>query len=204
MKRDSRDWTAIQEAYDAGATWRDVQTKFGVCNATLTWARQNRKLQCRTISDAQKLAWANGTQDATIYQTPEHRKKMAKFGGLKPRAGHCKHIKYTMRSGTVVDLQGTWELKFAVFLDDRKIEWERNRVGYRYTFGGKEHEYFPDFWIKELDIYVEVKGYETEKDRAKWKQFPFKLLVVKKQEIQDLTSWWNKQSYEIKKTPDSN
>jgi hypothetical protein len=51
---------------------------------------------------------------------------------------------------------------------------------------------------------VEVKGYETEKDRAKWKQFPFKLLVVKKQEIQDLTSWWNKQSYEIKKTPDSN
>ncbi len=184
------DWNECQRLYDTGKSWEEL-TECGFPHNAIEWARKNGKLNFRSMSESAKLAWKNGKQDAKIYQTAEHRKKMSKFGGLKPTAGRCKHIKYTMRNGTVVDLQGSWELKFVEFLDSQKIQWERNRIGYRYMFDGKKHEYFPDFRIPKFDVYIEVKGYETDKDRAKWKQFPFKLLIVKKQEIQDLTTWWN-------------
>lgn len=38
----------------------------------------------------------------------------------------------------------------------------------------------------EQDLYVEVKGYEAERDRAKWSVFPFKLMIVKKKEIDEI------------------
>jgi len=41
-----------------------------------------------------------------------------------------------------------------------------------------------------LEIYIEVKGYQTPKDDAKWKQFPKKLLIVKKKEIENLNYWF--------------
>ena len=63
-------------------------------------------------------------------------------------------------------------------------------MGYKYIFEGKEHSYFPDFVIENMDIYIEVKGYQTLKDDAKWNQFPKKLLVIKKNDIKDLDFWF--------------
>ena len=54
------------------------------------------------------------------------------------------------------------------------------------TFNNSEHLYFPDFYVKDLDLYIEVKGYETERDKVKWntcKNKGIKLLVLKKNEI---------------------
>jgi hypothetical protein len=36
--------------------------------------------------------------------------------------------------------------------------------------------------VKE-DIYVEVKGYENERDEAKWRDFPYKLIVLRKDDL---------------------
>jgi predicted nuclease of restriction endonuclease-like RecB superfamily len=49
-----------------------------------------------------------------------------------------------------------------------------------------DRTYFPDFYIESLDLYVEIKGYETERDRAKWFQFPHKLVVLKLDEINQI------------------
>lgn len=182
------DWSQAQVLIDDGMTWEDLRLN-GFTTKSLQWAVKNNKIKMRAKSEAQKLAWKNGKITASIYQTPEHRKIMSRFGGIRARAGRCSHIKYTKTDGTVVDLQGSWEVKLAEFLDHNKIDWERNRVGYKYVFDGKERNYFPDFFLPSFDVYVEVKGYETEKDGAKWKQFPFKLLIIKKEEIHDLTSW---------------
>ena len=43
--------------------------------------------------------------------------------------------------------------------------------------------YTPDFWVEELNGYLEIKGYETELDRCKWKQFSETLTVWKKKEL---------------------
>lgn len=43
---------------------------------------------------------------------------------------------------------------------------------FAYIFEGKERKYTPDFYLVDSDEYVEIKGYKTDKDAAKWEQFP--------------------------------
>ena len=42
--------------------------------------------------------------------------------------------------------------------------------------------YFPDFYLEDLNLYIEVKGYERERDLTKWKVVN-NLLVIKKSDI---------------------
>ena len=62
---------------------------------------------------------------------------------------------------------------------------ERPNKGFNYTWNGNR-TYFPDFYLPSLNLYVEVKGYETERDTAKWSQFPKKLFVIKAKEIKEI------------------
>jgi hypothetical protein len=189
-KYDTINWQPIQDAHDKGMGWKDIIQTMPITNAALAWARKNGKLQFRNKSESQKLAWKNGKQKAERYRTIEFRKKMSKWGGYKENAGRCAHLIYTKKDGTLVKIQGSWELKVAQFLDEKKIKWAKNKLGYKYFFDGKERSYFPDFVIEDMDVYIEVKGYETSKDTSKWKQFPKKLLVIRRNDIKDLEFWF--------------
>ena len=46
--------------------------------------------------------------------------------------------------------------------------------------------YIPDFYLPDTDEYIEVKGYETRRDAAKWAAFPHRLTVVKEADIRKL------------------
>ena len=54
--------------------------------------------------------------------------------------------------------------------------------GFKYEWNGIR-TYFPDFYLPDKNIYVEVKGYKTERDAAKWDQFPEQLLKILKDDI---------------------
>lgn len=84
-----------------------------------------------------------------------------------------------------VDLHGKWELRYAQYLDANHIIWERNTKQFPYMFNGKLRKYTPDFYLPETNQYVEVKGYTTQKDLAKWEQFPASetLIVLTKKEL---------------------
>lgn len=71
-----------------------------------------------------------------------------------------------------IDLDGTWELEYAKYLDSNNIEWKRPKERFEYIFENKIRHYTPDFYIVQGDTYIEIKGYKTKKDDAKWKQFP--------------------------------
>jgi hypothetical protein len=74
-----------------------------------------------------------------------------------------------------------------LYLDDNFISWKRNNKRFNYIkLDGKQATYCPDFWVEELDSYIEIKGYETELDRCKWSQFTEKLIVYKKKDLQDI------------------
>jgi hypothetical protein len=83
------------------------------------------------------------------------------------------HIEYNG-----IDLHGKWELEYARYLDDNQIEWKRPKDRFAYEFKGKTRWYTPDFYLVSSKEFVEIKGYETEKDRAKWAQFPATLIVL--------------------------
>lgn len=88
-----------------------------------------------------------------------------------------------------ISLHGSWELAYAKWLDDNEIRWERptlKTTSFSYTFEGKAKRYVPDFYLPDNDLYIEIKGYETEKDRAKWSAFPHKLRVIKGEELVSL------------------
>lgn len=75
-----------------------------------------------------------------------------------------------------------WELDFYKWCEKNNVNCVRNTTGFYYEFNGPR-TYYPDFYLPDISTYVEVKGRETEKDLAKWKYFKFKLIKVRKKEI---------------------
>jgi hypothetical protein len=91
-----------------------------------------------------------------------------------------KNMHYNYRG---INLHGSWELKYAKWLDENSIAWIRCKESFEYEYQGKRRRYTPDFYLPETDEYIEIKGYKTEKDDAKWSQFPsyrkLKILMAK-------------------------
>lgn len=86
-----------------------------------------------------------------------------------------------------VKFQGKWELAFYEYCLLNNISIVRSNEWFSYKWNG-ERKYFPDFYLSEYDVYIEVKGYETERDVAKWSQFPKKLCVIKQEQIAEISN----------------
>lgn len=91
--------------------------------------------------------------------------------------GRTKQITYND-----IKFQGQWELDFYMWCETNDISITRPTKWFDYEWDGNR-KYNPDFYLLDLDLYVEVKGYETDRDRAKWNQFPDALCIVKNKEI---------------------
>jgi hypothetical protein len=84
-----------------------------------------------------------------------------------------------------IKLQGQWEVDFYLWAKSQGLEPKRPTESFQYEWNGVRW-YHPDFYIESLDLYVEVKGYETDRDRAKWLTFPKNLLIIKAKEIKQI------------------
>ena len=99
---------------------------------------------------------------------------------------------YTSPFAGDVKLHGSWELAYAKYLDANNIQWIRptqKEHKFKYTFSelkGGEGFYIPDFYLVNENVWVEIKGYETEKDRAKWASFPHSLRILKEKDLKEL------------------
>ena len=79
-------------------------------------------------------------------------------------------------------MKGTWEVETAKWLDFNNIVWTNVVDGFEYRWNNSIHLYYPDFYLPTFNLYIEVKGYERDRDREKWKVVK-NLIVFKKQEI---------------------
>jgi len=97
--------------------------------------------------------------------------------------------------GNLTKVNGGWEFLVSEYLSSRNIRWT-NKIAeeFIYFWEGKERRYYPDFYLIDYGIYLEVKGYERERDLLKWETIKDRLIVIKKKEI-DLIK---KDLYEIK------
>lgn len=123
-------------------------------------------------------------------RTPEYRQKQSlrmKQAVLdhpesysdKNVVGRSKHFEVNG-----VRFNSTWEYIVAQYLDLHNIKWTRKGIKpIPYLWNDAWHLYFPDFLIETDNIYIEVKGYETERDRAKWQYSDKPVLVIKKKEV---------------------
>ena len=61
-----------------------------------------------------------------------------------------------------INVQGTWEFKYATYLNENNINWIRTRtVNLKYKLSENDyvHTYYPDFYLTDTDEYIEVKGF---------------------------------------------
>lgn len=78
-----------------------------------------------------------------------------------------------------------WEVIVAKFLDKNNIKWIRPLNGFEYIWNNSIHIYYPDFYLIDYNLYIEVKGYIRDRDLFKWKTIP-NLIVLKKEEINNI------------------
>lgn len=157
------------------------------------------------VSD-ERLAKAGRTYKQSIeegsyvpHRTPhseEMKKKLSQIkkdlyaSGWEPTCGRSKKYSYHSPIAGSIRVDGTWELKVAEHLDKIGVRWVRNKKRFDYVRpDGKNATYQPDFFVEDWNTFIEVKGYETELDRAKWSQFNEKLIVIKKKELGELDEW---------------
>lgn len=94
--------------------------------------------------------------------------------------GRVKHYLYNG-----IQLDGLWELEVAKYLDNINIKWERPKIGFEYIWNNNIHIYFPDFYLPEYNYYIEVKGFQRERDLYKWKSLN-NLIIIKQKEIEKI------------------
>jgi hypothetical protein len=127
-------------------------------------------------------------------RTPDDLKRMgesvAKTIRKKVEEGtwHTSLAKRMHHNYNGIDLHGSWELNYAKWLDNNNIKWERCKRSFSYLFENKRRRYTPDFFLPESNEYIEIKGYKTKKDEAKWGQFPkeLKLKILMKSDLKIL------------------
>ena len=136
-----------------------------------------------TEEGREKIRQKNRNRIWTAEDKEKHSLSMKKAVENNPEAysssnrGRTKQIIYNG-----IKFQGNWELNFYKWCELNDIKCIRNTQGFSYNWNGAR-TYFPDFYLPELTEYVEVKGYKTERDVAKWQQFPNKLRLILKEDI---------------------
>lgn len=134
----------------------ETKNKLSVASKKQVWSEERRKLH----SERMKIAVASNPESY--------------------RSSNRGRTKQIIHNG--IKFQGRWELEFYLYCVENKILIERSNEWFEYEWNGIR-KYFPDFYLPEKNLYVEVKGYETERDRAKWLSFPKDLKIIKKDDI---------------------
>jgi len=125
------------------------------------------------------------------HHTEEQKKKISKSMKIAVRKypesfsasnvnGRVKHYDY---NGFKLD--GLWELEVAKYLDSKNIKWIKPNNGFEYEWNNDIHIYYPDFYLPEYNYYIEVKGYQRDRDLYKW-QSVSNLIIIKRKEIDEI------------------
>jgi hypothetical protein len=129
----------------------------------------------------------------------EHSKRMQKVVEQNPESYTKENVSGRVRLFEIVDglgnltkVKGSWELSVAKWLNEHSVKWKNNIDPFPYFWNGTIHKYFPDFYIMDFDVFIEVKGYETERDRCKWLAMTEELLIIKEKEYKNLDEVLNK------------
>lgn len=188
MGKRKYDYTKIQIDYDDGLSWRELGEKYGITCNSLQKAIKRGEFISRNKSDAAILSHKKTPRSHGESAREKCRIAINKRydTGWQPKAGRCDKFEYMSPIAGRVFVDGTWEYKYAKYLDTIGVQWQRNTRRFAYWYEGKLRMYIPDFYIVDDDSYTEIKGYTTDKDLAKWSQFPHALTVVGKRELKQL------------------
>lgn len=114
----------------------------------------------------QKKIPHQGMLGKTLSVEVKEKLRKLNLGSLNPRYGKdVPNAKRTYYKG--IAFKSTWEAIFAKWLDLNNYIWQYEPK--RFLFDG--FSYLPDFFVKEFNSYVEIKGFWRDGDREKVNAF---------------------------------
>lgn len=131
-------------------------------NARVAKTEEGRKLAAEKVREHHK----NGTYDEAYkfnrenppFKGREHSK--ASKEKIRDAALASKHRR--LKKGVInykgVTLDSSWELALAQRLDELNIKWERPSPLQWVDIEGLTHNYFPDFYLPDYDLYLDPKN----------------------------------------------
>lgn len=98
-----------------------------------------------------------------------------------------KTVSYTSVTGEIVKMDSSWEVKLAQLMDFAGIVWIRPGPIQWIDALGKTHNYFPDFYLPDFDVYLDPKNdyvinKQAEKLKALKQQYS-NILILSKDDI---------------------
>ena len=138
------------------------------------YVAKNNGSQLRTIEAITKRA--AGIKQAHLDGKYDECNKLAKGKPGKPHTEKTKqHLKekalasphrrlvrsirkYTQKDGTIVSLDSSWEEALAIRLDELNVNWIRPGPIKWIDDNGITHNYFPDFYLVDFDLYLDPKN----------------------------------------------
>lgn len=88
-----------------------------------------------------------------------------------------------------IHCDSSWELAYLIYCFEHNISIIRNKSGFYYCYEGKTHFYFPDFYLSDIDTYVEIKGYLDARALTKQEQFSKHLITLYQKDLVDVLSY---------------
>ena len=110
------------------------------------------------------------------FHTKQTKQKMSNSANQRANRGwsHCKYFEvFNPTTNEIVKVQGTWQLKYAEYLNQNNISWIRSRkvnLKYRLHQDDYLHTYYPDFYLPDSDQYIEIKGRYQQEHKIKMKK----------------------------------
>lgn len=184
----------LKLAYKEGKREKNVHF-----NGNQGWAKGLTKetdLRLKNLSNSLKEYYSNNPKEK-IYHREETKQiiseKRINFLENNPN----QNIKWYDVDG--IKVQGKWELNTALWLNKLNYKWNRKRL----EFLG-HRRYTPDFYLPELNIYIEVKGFMRDRDIHKMylvlDEYDLDIRIIGKTEYNKLNTIKN--IYELPKFTD--
>lgn len=141
----------------------------------LVFLPKRRETQTCSKSCSMKMRYGNPAARVNTSNSVK-----GKTGGWRNFGGNGKKGIY---NGFV--FQSSWEEIWIKFHLRNGIQFRRCTEFFLYMYEGKQHKYYPDFFLPETNTYVEVKGFWSKRTEAKINSIPkdFNVQVILKEDI---------------------
>lgn len=154
---------AFGRTYRTKATHPEWAAKMSVTSK----ARQINSGDKNGMKQTAARSKASETRKRKFKEDPEFAKQHAdmmrnawaagKFDGVA--VGRCKWYDHARPDGSIVKLQGTWEVALARRLDVLGVLYAAHEGRWCYTdLDGNDRSYYPDFYVPMWDVTIDVKG----------------------------------------------
>jgi hypothetical protein len=155
------------------------------CNNKTELSKEKRLALAERMSEFNKQYWNENTRNKHSLRMKQVVKENPDSYSSNNVSGRVKMYEINSSTG-LTKVKGKWELAVAEWLNQNKIRWTNKIEPFPYYWNNSWHLYFPDFHLLDSDELIEVKGFETDRDRAKWSAVTKKLIIVNEEIINDL------------------